>query len=207
MSRRKRRLSKPRKTRLSRVGGLKAHLVDWLQFRTALSLVLSAADSKIKLPAGNVSCNAPSRMARQDWGTWTTCLSCDNFHIFVNSCCHIFSLRRWRCCDIGLVARFRLPRNDKPEIRWKTAREALQGARLVIPQAWNRGAWVGLAGIRVAGLSIGAELPRQTSAAPRIRAVRPSPDVPRPAGSSGEVILLRRTSGVDSADHTAIQIR
>ena len=126
LSRRKRRLSKPRKTRLSRVGGLKAHLVDWLQFRTALSLVLSAADSKIKLPAGNVSCDAPSRMARQDWGTWTTCLSCDDFHIFVNSCCHIFSLRHWRCCDIGLVARFRLPRNDKPEIRWKTARGALQ---------------------------------------------------------------------------------
>src|SRR5450755_3383700 len=65
------------------------HLVDWLQFRTALSLVLSAADSKIRLQAGNVSCNAPSRMARQDWGTWMTWPSYDEMPIAVNSCCHI----------------------------------------------------------------------------------------------------------------------
>ena len=63
-------------------------------------------------------------------------------------------------CDVGVVATLVssldlcLLRNDKPEIRWKTARGALQGARLVIPQAWNRGAWAGLAGIRVAGLPI-----------------------------------------------------
>ena len=166
-----------------------------LQFGTAASLLLSAADSLDRAASRCRVLQRPFALEVPGMGSRTWDIACANIRIFVNSCCHFIFDDGWR-----------LPPNHKPGIRWKPARGALQGVHLVIPQAWNRRACGRTRRYPGAGLSIGAELRRQAAATLRICTAREGRDERGEVVASASCVAVLRAAVARTSTPAPVRI-